>query len=81
MKSRKEIRSLLQTVFYKQIDKAVVELQNAEWQEIEEFDKILDELVSQIMQIVWINDAFNEYPEKYVGSEIRDLICLGFHGL
>lgn len=76
-----KLRELIKWAHRSELNQAVQDVKDAEWQEIEEFDAIVDEATSVLMTAISVDDTFNGYSENDIRNEVEDLICCGFHGL
>lgn len=62
-----------------ELNQAIRDVLDAEWNEIEEFDEIVDNAVGVLMAAIYVDDTFSEYSDEEIQSDVYDEICLGFH--
>lgn len=73
------LKELLWMVYANQLSKAIDDIVNAEWHEIEEFVKIVNGLANEIAICAMDNNSFPGYSYDDLMEVIEDEICTGFH--
>ena len=74
-----DLRESIKFDYWDELDKAVKDVQNAEWQEIEEFDAIVNNATDELTPIISADLAYSGYSLQDIKNEVYDLICEGFH--
>lgn len=74
-----DLKEQIKWDFRKELDKIIKDVRAAEWQEIEDFDAIVDNATYELSQIISFEPAYLGCYLTDIMDAVQDLICEGFH--